>query len=167
MKREMMLAILCGGLAACAPEATRSPIATPSAPTAMPTHAPDLPVRPPTGDIEAVQLSAFAPRPTDSKLARGQVYIDQSQIIVLDAPTRRAALSLIGTLPTPCNQLRLAVESALTDRRVNVTAYSVTDPEVMCVQVIAPLNVVVLLDSFAPGEHILILNGDEIGPFTS
>lgn len=161
MKYAKML-LLCGACTLCA--------ACAAAPTPAPSPIPPAP--PPTAPVTArptpagvTPLSAVAPRADQAQWGEGAIFLEKATVVVLDGSPREAAVTLVGALPTPCNALRMAL-SAEAGNRLALRAYTVTDPNRMCAQVLSPLNVTVSLGSFPPGAYKVVLNGEEIGAFT-
>ena len=77
----------------------------------------------------------YSPKSGDDRLTRGPVTIEK---LTADA----AVLTITGTLPTPCHELRLSVPDApAADGSVRIEAWSVTDPARMCAQVMQPFSV--------------------------
>lgn len=75
-------------------------------------------------------------------------------------------LVIYGNLPDPCHQLRVAVLSPDADGQILVNAYSVSDPETMCIQVIEPFQTSIPLADLVSGDYSVILNGVEVAEFT-
>jgi hypothetical protein len=90
---------------------------------------------------EAVVSHPYSPKPEDEKLTRGTVAIDA----VTGAAAQAAGeivLSITGTLPTPCHELRLRIPATVsTDGLIRIEAWSVTDPDRLCAQVLQPFSV--------------------------
>ena len=157
-------------LAACAGLAV-TPTPTPAAPTAVAsppaaTLAPDdvISATPAPPGLEQPQPpDPYAPQPGDEKLARGQVFIDSTQLLVAESFPPQFFLSLEGSLPTPCHQLRITTSARPADHRIVVDAYSLADPNAVCAQVLQPFNVGVPLGSLPAGKYEVWLNGQPVG----
>jgi hypothetical protein len=91
------------------------------------------------------------------------VFIDSQDILVMESFPPQYKLSLSGSLPTPCHQLRVKVSEPDAQNRIVVEAYSLVDPEEVCIQVLEPFEANVPLGSFASGEYTVLLNNQEIG----
>ncbi|MDO8754446.1 MAG: hypothetical protein Q7J80_11170, partial [Anaerolineales bacterium] len=76
-------------------------------------------------------------------------------------------LALKGSLPTPCHQLRVAVNPPDAGDNVVVAVYSVSIPDEMCVQVLEPFEVNIPLGSFPAGRYTLWVNGEMLTEFQS
>ena len=126
---------------------------------------PDEPVssnEPPTS-----QTSDHIPSPGDSNLTRGLVYLDSVDLITMESFPLQFMLVLKGSLPTPCNELRVAVSLPDLQNKITVDVYSVVDPITICVQVLEPFEENVPLGSFPTGHYTLWVNGEQITEFDS
>lgn len=113
------------------------------------------------------QKSIFIPNPADSKLIRGKVYLDSTELLTLESFPLQFMLALKGSLPTPCHQLRVSVSPPDADNKVIVNVYSVSNPDEMCAQVLEPFEVNFPLGSFPAGRYTLWVNGEMVTEFQS
>lgn len=109
----------------------------------------------------------YAPKPEDAGLIRGEAYVDSTELLTLESFPLQFMLNLKGNLPTPCNQLRIAVSPPDAENKVNVEVYSVSSPDEICVQVLAPFEVNYSLGSFPAGTYSLWVNGTKVADFQS
>ena len=100
----------------------------------------------------------YAPQAGDGTLSRGTIYLDSTQVLVLE---------LIGNLPDPCHHLRVAVNPPDNQNRIMIEAYSVFDQNSMCIQVLEPFSARISLGSFPGGHYTVWVNGGNIGEFDS
>lgn len=92
-----------------------------------------------------MRSQSYAPRSGDEKLIRGGVSIDQVKSAGASAQGGTRIL-LTGSLPTPCHELRLEMPHQPSAGGVlHMKAWSVTDPDVLCAQVLQPFSVEVPL----------------------
>lgn len=115
----------------------------------------------------APQTGNFIPGPADSNLMRGEVYLDSTELLTLESYPLQFVLALKGSLPTPCHQLRVAVNPPDAGDKVVVDVYSVSIPDEMCVQVLEPFEVNIPLGSFPAGRYTLWVNGEMLTEFQS
>jgi hypothetical protein len=101
----------------------------------------------------------------DNSLKRGNVFIDKSELLVMESGPVQIALLLKGALPTPCNQLRVVASPPDEQNRIQVDVYSVINPTQICIQVLEPLDANVGLGSFPAGHYSVWVNGEKIGEF--
>lgn len=107
----------------------------------------------------------YAPQPGDAALTRGEVQLDSVDVLVMESYPVQIMLALRGSLPTPCNQLRVAANPPDQKNRILVDVYSVIDPEQICTQVLEPFEANVGLGSFQPGHYTVWVNGEMVGEF--
>jgi hypothetical protein len=93
----------------------------------------------------------------------GPVFVDGTDILLMESFPVQVALSVTGNLPTPCHEPVWRVEDDGTT--ISVTLASVTDPSVMCTQVLEPFQISIPLGAFESGSRTVTLNGTEVGEF--
>ncbi len=113
------------------------------------------------------ELPPYAPQAGDEQLIRGEVYLDSHDLLILESFPPQYMLTLAGSLPTPCHQLRAMITANETAGRVDVELYTLADPEVMCVQVLEPFELNLPLGSFAAGTVQVYLNNEKIAEITA
>jgi hypothetical protein len=101
----------------------------------------------------------------ENGLMRGNVYIDSTDLLTLESYPLQFVLQITGNLPTPCHQLRVEVSPPDVQNKVMVDVYSVTDPAMMCIQVLEPFDKNVSLGSFPAGKYTLWVNGKMVAEF--
>ena len=156
MKFQILLLLLLF-VAACAPQ----PQTTPD---------PDTPITsPPIDEVPTNEplTNPFAPQPGDSDLARGNAYIDEASLVIRESFPPQISLMLAGNLPTPCNQLRLEISPPDSENKIHVEAYSVTDPNQVCIEVLEPFEEQIDLGTFPTGQYSVWVNGGLAGEFDS
>jgi hypothetical protein len=107
----------------------------------------------------------YAPSPEDDALTRGEAFIDSHQLLTLESYPLQFNLTLTGSLPTPCHQLRVTVSSPDAGNMIAVEVYSVVDPAAVCAQMIQPFEVTVPLGSYPSGRYFLHINGNQATSF--
>ena len=159
IKSVLLLANVVLWLAACTPAPATEPGMVP----------PDTAVTsPPAGSPSQTPVkNPYAPQPTDSKLTRGEISIEEMGVLVRESYPPQISLSLSGALPTPCHQLRVHVNDPAEENKINVEAYSVVDPELICTQVLEPFQASVELGTFPSGHYSVWVNGELAGEFDS
>ncbi len=140
-------------LNACAPADIR-PVAT------MP---PDTD-QPAVSNETATPLADF-PTPARSTLQRGNAYLDSTELLTLESYPLQFTLVLKGSLPTPCNDLRVDVKPPDAENRIDVDVYSESNPDRMCAQVLKPFEENFSLGSFPTGHYTLWVNGELVAEF--
>ncbi|MFZ5880170.1 MAG: hypothetical protein ACOY0R_12430 [Chloroflexota bacterium] len=149
LRKTLPFLLLITLLAACTPQAA-SP-------------APDQPTNNETpASPDAVD---YLPQPADSALTRGEAFIDSHQLLTLESHPLQFNLTLTGSLPTPCHQLRVTVSSPDAGNMIAVEVYSVVDPAAVCAQVLQPFEAMVPLGSYPSGRYFLHINGNQATSF--
>jgi hypothetical protein len=108
-------------------------------------------------------VTDWLPKPDDEILHRGNAFVQKSDLLTLESFPPQFVLMLEGTLPTPCNQLRVRVPAPDTENRIHVEVYSVSNPDQMCIQILAPFTARVPLEGLGSGKYTVSVNGQEVG----
>ena len=111
--------------------------------------------------------SPLEPLPDEENLSRGNVFLDEADILVLESFPVQIVLHLTGQLPTPCHQLRADLQGPDEQNRIEIEVFSLVDPGVMCAQVVEDFDRRINLGSFPGGTYTVWVNGEQIGEFTS
>jgi hypothetical protein len=160
-------------IAACS-AAVDTPAASrePSPPAALPDQPvvsnPDQPVQSEPGSVEPgqggpVKPVDFSPQPGDSKLSRGNVYLESMDLLMMESFPPQFLISIEGSLPNPCYALRAVVTPPDADNKIAVDVYSVYDPAAICAEVIVPFAQGIPLGQLAPGKYAVFVNQQKIG----
>jgi hypothetical protein len=107
----------------------------------------------------------FSPQPGDINFSRGEVFIDSTDLLIMESFPIQIALVLKGNLPTPCNKLRVVTNPPDDQNRIQVEVYSVINPAETCIQVLEPLDANIMLGSFPTGHYSVWVNGKMVGEF--
>ncbi len=180
-----LLATACAPAALPEPEPTFTSIVEPSP---VPTEAPSLMPAPtaspvPDGDtssssdgsdssavgpdLRQIDSAQVAPQPGEDAIAHGPVFLDSSEILVLESFPVQLRLHLIGSLPDPCHQLRVVVGAPDAQNGLSIEVYSVVlNEDLMCAQVLVPFEVSVPLEGLAPGTYQVRVNDQDLGQVT-
>ncbi|MBL8063539.1 MAG: hypothetical protein JNK32_10995 [Anaerolineales bacterium] len=143
---QSIIFLLAFFIAACAPNNPEQPVSN---------EDPQTP--PQTGD--------YIPSPADGGLTRGEVFLDSTDLLTLESYPLQFNLTLKGNLPTPCHQLRIAVNPPDTENKIVVDVYSLVNPGEVCIQVLDPFEVNYPLGSFPQGTYSLWINGEMVAEF--
>lgn len=155
MKKTItLLLVLVFAITACAPEADDPVSSSLSYPNASY----------PNNSIPPEQNS-YLPQTEDQSLTRGAAFVDFKEVLTLESFPLQFLLHLTGSLPTPCNQLRVAVSPPDAENKILVDVYSVSNPDKICTQVIEPFDVSIPLGSFPEGTYTLWVNGEMAAEF--
>jgi hypothetical protein len=102
--------------------------------------------------------SAYDPQPEDKGLQRSNLFVEEAGVKLLAGAPAQLLLSLSGSLPSPCHHPRVAVSEPDAAHTLQVSAYSVVDPDQVCIQVLKPFSAEVPLGSLPPGRYTLVVN---------
>jgi inhibitor of cysteine peptidase len=108
------------------------------------------PTTPTTGPVEI---------PDDA----GPVFVETTDILLMESFPVQVALHVTGNLPTPCHQTAWELEDD--GNTIAVRLASITEPDVLCAQVLEPFDISIPLGEFESGTRVVTLNGAEIGDF--
>ena len=97
----------------------------------------------------------YAPQDGDEAWLQDGATVDSAR---WDETTQTLIIS--GNLPTPCNQMRATISQ--NDRQIDFTIYSVSEPEVICAQMLEPFEAVFKMESFDPQIFRVFINGQEM-----
>lgn len=109
----------------------------------------------------------WEPREGDENLIRGEVFIDEAQILLQEDDPQQHILRLSGALPTPCHQFRVIIPEPDNQEQIHIEVYSLSDPGEICIQVLEPFEASIPFDVFPSGEYEVFMNGDSIGFITT
>lgn len=105
----------------------------------------------------------YAPKPGDATLEKGIVYIEYTEILLLESYPVQVNLLLSGNLPNPCHKLRVIAYPADDQNRIDVEVYSVFKSGEMCTQVLDPFEATIPLGAYTEGVYSVWLDREEIG----
>ncbi len=91
----------------------------------------------------------------------GLVFVESTEILYLESFPVQVRLAVLGSLSTPCHEVRWEVEDL--GWAVDVRFWSEADPAQDCVQVLEPLEISIPLGSFESASSPVLLNGEQIG----
>ena len=131
---------------------------------------PDAPITNPPQNISTpigTPAMPFAPKPDDTNLSRGNVFLNESSLLIRESFPPQISLSLSGDLPTPCHRLRVDVKKPDVENKINVEVYSVVDPDQVCIQVLEPFQANIDLGIFPSGHYTVWVNMEMAGEFDS
>jgi len=111
--------------------------------------------------------SDYAPRVDDSKMKRSVAFpeLASSELLQAESEPPQISLHLIGTLPSPCNQLRVKIIPDEEQMRVDLEVYSVVEAGKACATVLQPFDVTIPLGAFTDGKYTVYVNGEKVGDF--
>jgi hypothetical protein len=115
------------------------------------------------GIVDFPSDHAYAPASEDEQMVRGNVFIDESELILLESYPVQAKLDLDGSLPTPCHELRAVAQPPDDQDEIHVEVYSLTDPDQICIQVLEAFTASIPLGSYTEGKYTVWVNDEVVG----
>lgn len=110
------------------------------------------------------------PDPGSGQPLDGAVYIGSADLLIMESYPVQVALAITGDLPTPCHEFRYQyeIQDFGDEKRVDVSAYSVADPDAICTQVLQPFEERISFDlqNALEGTYVVYLNGERVGEFS-
>jgi hypothetical protein len=119
----------------------------------------------PMSEATPEKFNQYSQQPEDVNLIRANAFLDSSDILIMESYPVQINLHLMGSLPTPCHQLRLNISQPDTENRILIDLYSVVDPDKICAQMLQAFDVNIPLGSFPAGNYSIWINGSKIGNF--
>jgi hypothetical protein len=169
--RVIVLAILIASfiLYGCAGEvqATGTPVEEPAEINAPPViKDADQPVPAEPKELELqdpLLLSPLDPIPGEDEMIAGPVMVQESELVLMESQPVKVLLRITGNLPTPCHMPRASLIRDDESERIDIELYSLTEEDVMCIQVIQSFETVIPLGEYTSGEYKVYLNGELVG----
>ena len=116
--------------------------------------------------VEETPISpAYLPLPSDGRLTKAKVMIDSASLVFTADEPAQVELFLSGHLPTPCHELRIHIPEPDEEGNIMIEAYSLTEPDVLCEQVLRKFNETVVLGTYPRGSYLVWVNGGVVGYF--
>ena len=116
-----------------------------------------------------IRLGGGSPVPAsevaNEGMTRGPVYIDETELIILESAPVQIEIVIRGALPTPCSSLEWSVEAPDDQGRILVEAFSLQDPALACIQVLEEIEERLPIGSYSEGSFSVWLNGELVGEF--
>jgi hypothetical protein len=101
----------------------------------------------------------YATQPGDASLTRAEALLDSSSVKAMESQPVQFNLSLQGSLPSPCHQLRVDIAPPDGTNTIHVNLFSMFDPNAVCAQVLQPFDIAILLGRFPHGHFYVKVNG--------
>ena len=108
---------------------------------------------------------AYLPLSSDGRLTKAKVMIDSAGLIFTTSEPVQVELILRGYLPTPCHELRIHIPEPDEEGNIMIRIYSLTDPDVLCEQVLRSFHETIILGVYPRGSYLVWINGGVVGNF--
>jgi hypothetical protein len=121
----------------------------------------------PTENIHQViagEQNPFAPKSGDDNLVQGGVILTSIDLsISTGIPSGRTKITILGSMPSVCNQLRIKVNPPDKTYEIRIQIYSILDPKIKCDNVFQQFETSILLGEYSAGEYSVWVNGAFVG----
>lgn len=97
--------------------------------------------------------------------ARGPVYVDEAELLLMESHPVQVALVVRGSLPTPCHQVGWEVIGPDPSGRIDVRLYSLLFEGGGCAAVLEPFEARIPIGSYADGAYTVWMNDERVGQF--
>lgn len=108
---------------------------------------------------------AYLPVSSDSHLKKAKVQIDSASLIFTTGNPVQVEVLVNGYLPTPCHELRVQIPEPDDEGNIMIEIYSLTEPEILCEQVLRRFNEKIILGIYPRGSYLVWINGSVVGNF--
>lgn len=128
---------------------------------------PDTPISNEPGQGGGGEPMNVNPQPGDNILQRGNVYLDSVEILMRETYPPQPIVYFSGNLPDPCHVLRITASIA-PEGVINLDVYSLADPNMACIAVLAPFTYSLSLDqvlALNDNHFAVMVNGTLAGEF--
>jgi len=106
--------------------------------------------------------------PGQGQLSRGEAFVNNSQLTIMESFPIQVAVEIQGDLPTPCNKLAVDISDPDADNNIHIEVYSLVNPAETCIAMIEPFSERISLPTelLADGKYQVFVNGQFVGEFT-
>ncbi len=161
------------------PLAPASPPAQPAATATPPQGGPQVSTAQPNRPAEVTMLPQPQPGPDGwtelsteppdwSQVHKVPFYVEDARLARLDHG--RIVLQVRGQRPRPCDGVRAQVRVAPDAARIEVQVFGITNPRMLCVEMLAPtqamLDLTPWLKGLPPGQYTVFLNAAPVDTLT-
>ena len=111
--------------------------------------------------------SLYPPADADNAMTRGNFALDGASLQARADEPGRADLVATGSLPTPCNQIRVKLNPPDAQNKIVVEVYSVVEKGKICTQNLKPFQgKLALLGGYPAGKYTIVVNDKPAGELT-
>ena len=102
-------------------------------------------------------------------LVRGSIYINITELLIMESYPIQVMLSLSGDLPTPCDVVAYVIEEPNDENKIHVDVHSLGEEGMICIQVLEPFEENISISSLDTqlddGVYTVWVNGELVGEF--
>ena len=144
-----------------------TPYPEPTLIVALPTNSPYPQPGNPSPGSPAIPPSGYEPQPGDENMQRNPAFVEmaESDVVIGAGSPVPISVSLIGNLPSPCHELRVAVSGPDDKGAFNLDVYTLVETGEICITVLKPFSAAIPLGSFTSGDFSVSVNGELLDVF--
>jgi hypothetical protein len=138
-------------LSACIPQPTLEPTPTNIAPLLI-----------------TKEENPYEPHPEDLNMIQAGVILTSLDLSeVADTSPLRTELTVLGSMPSVCNELRINVNPPDENYQIAIDIYSIIDPTISCDNVFQQFEANIVLGEYSAGQYSIWVNGSFVGDMVS
>ena len=98
---------------------------------------------------------------------RGEIYITEKHLAILESYPVQITVNIIGDLPTPCHKFKAEVNPPNDKNEIHLEVYTTVNTDEICVQALEPFNefIPIPMSGKPDGIYSVWVNGEKIGEF--
>ncbi len=115
-----------------------------------------------------LEENPYAPQPEDANVTQAGVVLtslDLSELV--DSDPLRSELTILGSMPSVCNELRIKVNPPNDAYQIYIEIYSIVNPNLKCEDVFQQFETSILLGEYSAGQYSVWVNNSFVGNMVS
>lgn len=110
----------------------------------------------------------YEPQPEDLNMIEAGVILTSLDLSeVPDTSPLRTELTVLGSMPSVCNELRINVNLPDENYQILIDIYSIIDPTISCDNVFQQFEATIILGEYSAGQYSIWVNGSFVGDMVS
>ena len=131
-------------------------------PTPIPAPAESAPV------VITQEENPYAPKPEDAGFIQAGVILTSLDLSeITDAAPARTELTILGSMPGVCNELRIKVSLPNQAYEIFIEIYSIANPKLKCENVFQQFETSIMLGEYSAGVYSIWVNSSFVGNIVS
>lgn len=110
--------------------------------------------------------NSYAPQPEDASLIKAGIILTSLDLSDTSQPGR-TKLTILGSMPSVCNELRVKVNPPNLAYEIAIEIYSIENPNLKCENVFQQVETSILLGEYSPGQYSIWVNSTFVGSIVS
>ncbi len=110
----------------------------------------------------------YAPKPEDSSMTKAGVILTSLDLSELaDATPLRTQLTILGSMPSVCNELRIKINPPNDEYQIFIEIYSIVNPNLNCENVFQQFETSILFGEYSAEQYSIWVNNSFVGDMVS